>query len=324
MKYISHSGVGRAIEHQMKALETNHIHYTRNKSNTDYDLVHINTVGPLSCSLAKKAKRDGKKVIMHAHSTEEDFRDSFFFANTLAPAFKKWLVHSYGLADMIITPTPYSKKIIDSYGIGLPCKSLSNGIDLDTFQYNEIQANAFRQEHGFTDNQKIVLSVGLQIKRKGIIDFIEIAKTMPHIEFVWCGHTSTSLMTKEVRQAINNASPNVHFLGYISNMVGAYSACDIFFMPTYEETEGIVVLEALAIKRPVILRDIPVYEDWLIHKHNCFKGSDNQEFKSLITHVLNHDFADTTEKGYLVVKERTLNNIGKELTQIYTSLLEQK
>lgn len=41
------------------------------------DVVHINTVFPHSFFLAKKAKRHGIPVVYHAHSTKEDFRNSY-------------------------------------------------------------------------------------------------------------------------------------------------------------------------------------------------------------------------------------------------------
>lgn len=323
MKIVAHSGVGRAIKHQMKALELNDINYTTDLSSKNYDLVHINTVGPMSCHIAKRARRNGHKVIMHAHSTEEDFRDSFFFANAAAPAFKKWLIHAYGMADSLITPTPYSKSIIDSYNIGIPCQAVSNGVDLDKFQYNKEKADAFRNEYHFQTSDKIVLSVGLQIKRKGILDFIKLASQLPQYQFIWCGHTNSTLQTKDVRLALKNPPSNVHFLGYVNNMIGAYSVADIFFMPTYEETEGIVVLEALAMKKPVILRDIPVYENWLLHGEHCFKGKTNEEFKKIIIGLFNNTFEDTTENGYKVVEERTLNQIGQTLASIYNQLLSK-
>lgn len=76
---IGKSGLGKAINHQIKALESNHIQYTLNPKE-DYDLVHINFYGLKSYFLAKKAKKLGKKVVYHAHSTEEDFRNSFLFS----------------------------------------------------------------------------------------------------------------------------------------------------------------------------------------------------------------------------------------------------
>lgn len=320
MKLIAQSGVGRAIKHQMKALELNNTEYTNNKKELDYDLVHINTVGPLSVLLAKKAKRRGKKVILHAHSTEEDFKNSFFFSNWIAPLFKKWLIYVYKLGDELITPTPYSKKLLEAYSMERPIHAVSNGIDLDAFQKDDILGHRFREEYGFSQEDSIIIAVGLQIKRKGILDFIELANQRPDYHFVWCGYTAPALLSKEITSAMKKAPNNVHFLGYVTNMKGAYSSANIFFMPTYEETEGIVVLEALAAKINVVIRNIPVYDDWLEDKINCYKGSNNIEFLEIFDGLLSNTLPSTTDNGYKVVEERTLQKVGAKLVSIYTKL----
>ncbi len=74
---------------------------------------------------------------------------------------------------------------------------------------------------------------------------------------------------KNIRQIVKEEHPdNVIFPGYIRGEIieGAYSGADLFFFPSYEETEGIVVLEALASKQNVLVRDIPVYDGWLEDK----------------------------------------------------------
>ena len=61
MKQIEKSGVGRAIKHQMKALELNNVEYTLDPKD-DYDIIHINTIFPESYLMGKIAKSKGKKV----------------------------------------------------------------------------------------------------------------------------------------------------------------------------------------------------------------------------------------------------------------------
>lgn len=320
MKLIAKSGVGRAIKHQMQALELNETTFTTNKKESDYDIVHINTVGPQSVLLAKNARRRGKKVIMHAHSTQEDFRDSFFFSNWIAPLFKVWIKYAYRHGDELITPTPYSKKLLETYEMDRPIHAVSNGIDLQAFSKDEALGEAFRKEYGFKEDDHLILSVGLQIKRKGILDFIEIAKQEPDYQFIWCGYTAPALLSPEITDAMKSAPDNVHFLGYVTNMKGAYSASDIFFMPTYEETEGIVVLEALAAELTVVIRDIPVYDDWLEHGINCFKANDNESFIDIFEKLRLGELQDTTEEGLKVVEERTLAKVGARLVSIYRRL----
>lgn len=48
---------------------------------------------------------------------------------------------------------------------------------------------------------------------------------------------------------------------------------------SHEETEGIVVLEALACGIPTVVRDIPVYNGWLREGQNVYKASGTDEFQ---------------------------------------------
>ena len=88
LKKIGKSGLGKAVQHQINALEEHSVEYTLNPKDTDYDIAHINFYGPKSYFLAKRAKKMGKKVIYHAHSTEEDFKNSFVFSNQISKLFK--------------------------------------------------------------------------------------------------------------------------------------------------------------------------------------------------------------------------------------------
>ncbi len=96
---IKISGLGRAIMHQQRALQMNGAEYTLDPRD-DYDIVHINTLGPKSRHLAKKARKAGKRVVYHAHSTEEDFRNSFVFSNAISGLVKRWICSCYIIRDI--------------------------------------------------------------------------------------------------------------------------------------------------------------------------------------------------------------------------------
>ena len=61
-KLLQNSGLGRAIEHQERALRENGVPYTTSPRD-DYDLIHLNYYGPHSFLLAKKARRLGKEKV---------------------------------------------------------------------------------------------------------------------------------------------------------------------------------------------------------------------------------------------------------------------
>lgn len=322
-KDVEKSGVGMAIRHQKKAMEMVKIPYTTNP-NDDYDIVHINTIFPESFLFAKKAKAKGKKVVYHAHSTEEDFRNSFKLSNSMAPAFKQWLRLCYKNADLILTPTPYSKKLLENYDLGKEIVPISNGIDLQFFKPSLEASKRFRKKYGFKENDKVIMSVGLYIERKGILEFLELAKRMPEYKFIWFGYTAPTLTPIKINEAIKNKTDNVYFPGYVdsSELKDAYSGADIYIFPTKEETEGIVLLEALAMKINTIVSDIPVYDEWLMDGYNVYKAKNVDEFEKKIKGIINGKLSSVVEQGYKVAEERDIKKIGYQLKKIYEKVME--
>lgn len=322
-KLISKSGIGRALKHQQKALSLAGINYTTNPHD-DYDIIHINTYGFKSRLYLRKAKQAGKKVVIHAHSTKEDFENSFTGSNYLAPFVKRYLTNFYQQADHIITPTTYAKHLLEGYGITKPITPISNGIDLENYQPTAEKEAAFRAYFNLSPQDKVIISAGLYFKRKGIIDFVKVAERFPNVTFIWFGKINKLLIPKEISDIVEHNHPkNVIFPGYIKGDVfeGAMSGADAFFFPSYEETEGIVVLEALASRQHVIVRDIPVYQGWLDDTSSDL-CKNNDEFVSAIRRVLSGQ-EDKTKAGYEVVKRRSIQEVARQLTAVYQSVMER-
>lgn len=318
LKIVSKSGVGEAIRHQEKLLKHSGVPYTKDYK-SDFDIVHLNTIFPDSLIISKLAKRKNKKVVYYAHSTMEDFKNSFVGSNLAAPLFKRWITRCYNSGDIVITPTPYSKKILENYGIKPPVYDLSNGVDTDFFKPDEEAGNSFRKKYNIGKNQKVIISAGHYIERKGILDFAELAKQLPEYQFYWFGYTNLNLVPKKIRKVLKLDLPNLHFPGYIdrTELKAAYNGSDLFIFLSNEETEGIVVLEALSSKIPVLLRDIPVFSDWLTDGKTVYKAKNIDEFREKIVQILNGSLPDLTENGYKTAKERDLKKIASRLLSIY-------
>lgn len=323
-KLFSKSGLGKAIKHQMKALEYENIEYTTELQDDDFDIVHINFYGPNSFALAKIEKKKGKKIVYHAHSTEEDFKNGFIFCKQISPAFKKWLIKCYSLGDVIITPTPYSKRLLEGYGIDRKIYAISNGIELDKFKCDKNARKRFRDRYSLKKDDKVIVGIGLYIERKGIVDFVELAKRCPEYKFIWFGYSPLSAATKAVREAVNTKLDNLLFAGYVEQeiIVEAMNGCDIYLFPTFEETEGIPIIEACACKATAIIRDIPVFEGWLEDGVNVYKAKDIDEFYDKIKKVMNNELPNLGEAAYQVAVERDIKKIGKQLKEVYEEVLK--
>ncbi|HFU4123430.1 TPA: glycosyltransferase family 4 protein [Streptococcus suis] len=319
---LEKSGIGRALQHQMEALDKAGIPYTTDLLG-EYDVIHINTYGPRSWLLLHAAKRRGKKVILHGHSTREDFQNSFIGSNVLAPYVGKYLASMYQKADFIITPSPYSKQLIESYGVTTPIVAVSNGIDLNKYQQDAHKEAVFRQHFGIEENQPVVISAGLYFRRKGIEDFVKVAERMPHVRFIWFGSINKWMIPSYIRKIVEGDHPeNVSFPGYFKGAVyqGAMTAASAFFFPSYEETEGIVVLEALASRQHVVLRDIPVYEGW-IDDSQVELGRSVDDFVTSLQAILDKK-VDKREAGYQVAVSRSIDKVSNQLVEAYERVKE--
>lgn len=325
LEKINKSGLGRAVYHQKKALEKVGVECTFDKKER-FDLLHINTYFHRSYFLAKDCQKAGIPIVYHAHSTMDDFQNSFKGSNLIAPLFKFWIKTCYELGDVIITPTNYSKKILQSYGLTQNIYAISNGIDLPSFKEVPNAREYFCKHFGFDNKDFIVMGVGLFIERKGILDFINLAKELPNMKFIWFGETNLKIIPKHVSLAIQNAPKNLIFPGFVPNeeIKLSLQACDVFLMPTFEETEGIPVLEASASRTPMIIRDIPVFDGWLENKRDVYKAKDFNDFKRLLCLMQEGKLADLTRSAYKLAQERDLSIIGKKLKNVYKTALRRR
>ena len=321
-KILSKSGLGKAIKHQMNALDAVNIEYTTNPKD-NYDIAHINFYGLKSYMLAKKLKKQGKKIVYHAHSTEEDFRNSFIFSNQISKLFKKWLIKCYTLGDAIITPTEYSKKLLKSYGIKNDIYVVSNGVELKNFEQDKEKGEEFRRKYDFKKEDKVIVGIGLYIERKGIIDFVELAKKMKDYKFIWFGYSPLIFSRKKVRKAVKTKLDNLIFAGYVEQetICKALNGCDVYIAPTFEETEGITIIEAASCKTNMIVRDIPVFKGWLEDEKNVYMAKDIQEFENKIKKIISGKLPSLVDEAYNIANERKSENIGEKLKNVYEEVL---
>lgn len=321
-KLFQKSGVGVALKHQMEALKRVEVDFTLNPKES-FDIVHINTIGPGAWNLLKSSKRKGIPVIYHTHTTYEDFRNSFLFSNLAAPAIKRLLKKRYGTADYLIFPSKYTREIVRNYGVRTAGSVVSNGVDTRKFKRNQEYARKFLES--FSIKQPVILNVGLPLKRKGINDFVAVAEKLPEYTFVWLGAKFSAFQPREVRNILKHPPENVLFPGYVpfEILLGALSAAAVFFFPSYEENEGIAVLEALSTECSVLIRNIPVYRDWMRSGKNCLKGNNVNEFADAILKLINDSsFAEELGKnGRKTAEERSLEKVGAKLKNIYEELL---
>ena len=328
LNLIAKSGLGRSIKHQTKALQSAGIEVTRNYLE-DYDVLLINTVGLKSKKVIKIAKKKNAKIIYYGHTTYEDFKDSFIFSNQIAFFYKKWITRLYKKADYILVPNHHNKKLIQQYHPQMPpIFQISNGVDFEGFNNpKKRQENiaAFENYFKIKPKDKVVIGAGFLIKRKGLNDFIKAAKRFPKYRFIWFGHTSVFLRQIKMNfKLLFTSLDNLEFPGFVEGSIfhGALASANLFFFPSYEEGEGIAILEALASNQTCLIRDIGAYKGWLKSGINCYKFNGEEKMYKTIYNVLEKKIPSLKKQPLNVAKQKSLHLVGQKYLAFLTKILD--
>jgi len=164
-------------------------------------------------------------------------------------------------ATLIVTISQYSlKKIRQYYGVReAKVRIIPNGVDTEKFKPTT-DREAVRQQFGL-GGEPCVLFVGSLIPRKGLPFLVEAAKKIvkeqKETKFLIVGEGP---MRSQLANSLEAAklSGNFKFLGNLKEekLTAVYNCADVFALPSIQEGQGIVLLEAQASGKPVVAFDI--------------------------------------------------------------------
>ncbi|MFQ5794026.1 MAG: glycosyltransferase family 4 protein [Candidatus Bipolaricaulia bacterium] len=316
------TGIGTAYRNHKRALERAGVNITTDPSE-DYNLLHLCWYGPKSSYHFSKAIREGKKTV--AHVLGIGHKDSYTFSKLFPPITKRLVKYFCIRSDLVVVPTPYTKELLSDYGIDEKIQVISNGVDRRRFYFSERKRHQYRKQFGL--KRTTIFSVGQVIPRKGIADFLKVAEAFPEFNFIWYGPQWGKLLSfyPEMYRQIKEKPPNVQFVGFVDDIQATYAAGDIFFFPSYDELQGIVLLESASVGVPIIIRDLPAYEGWLEHEQNCLKGGSQAEFIAHIERLAGDEALQRRliEGGDQLAEAHSLERIGEQLKETYEGLLNQ-
>jgi 1,2-diacylglycerol-3-alpha-glucose alpha-1,2-glucosyltransferase len=295
----------------------------RGRAVVDYDLLHLNTIGPASLALARHARRRGRPLVLSAHTTREDFEDSFRGSNLVAPALQRYLRWYYSQADVVLCPSQYTKGVLQSYPLAAPIVPITNGIDLDSMAGHERFREEYRERYDLEG--MVAFAVGNVFERKGLSTFCELAEATDY-DFAWFGHyDSGPQASSAVRKWTRDPPDNVTFSGWVDDKRGAFAAGDVFCFPANVENQGLVVLEAMACGKACVLSDIPAFREFFTDGEDCLICSDFGEYREALDRLeANPDLRECLgENAMETAREHSLDRVGEKLSGIYRDLLER-
>lgn len=253
-------GVGAAYIEQLNLIQQSKRLVVLQPNEPRPDLVHIHTIN-FRYWLAMLFIKIPRVVYVH------------FLPSTLSSSIKlprlffgilKWYVKVfYKTASHLVVVNPIFIDPLMKMGIKQErIVFIPNYVDESKFA-TKVSYTSIRKQWQF--KRFTVLGVGQVQHRKGVLDFIEVAKKLPAVDFVWAGGFSFKAMTagyEELKKVMDNPPSNVRFLGIVprEKMNELYHGCDLFFLPSFDELMPMSVLEAAVCDKPILLRDLELYQ----------------------------------------------------------------
>lgn len=308
-------GIAESVRHQRLMLDRRDIDFVT-RPTPEIDLLHLNVMGPRSLYYTQWAQKRGIPVVMHTHMTAEDFRESIRFSNLLSMPLRQYLMRSYSAANRLICPSEYNKQVIKKY-TDTSTVVISNGIDRSKLAGYEPFREVGLSKYNVTP--PVVFTVRHVFRRKGVKRFVETARELPGLDFIWFGPINRWLLDRSTKQLIDSAPPNCTFTGYVDDIRIAYGTGDIFFYPTHEENEGIPLLEAMATENAILVRDIEPFS-WLEDGRYCLKA--NNDFAAKIEALTAPELRRRlTQEARSLCEGFSISSLSDKLEQCYESVV---
>ena len=224
-----------------------------------FDVVHIHTPFLAHYAGLRFAREQGTPVVATYHTLFEEYLHHYVpllsrkITGGLARRFSR---SQCNRLDAVIAPSQAMQQALLTYGISSRIEILPTGLPADRFQAGD--GNAFRRRHGLEERRPLLLFVGRAAHEKNIgfllEMMLELRKRSPDalLLIAGCGPAEHSLRAQTTRLGLDGA---VRFLGYFDRggeLLDCYSAADVFVFSSLTETQGLVLLEAMAQGVPVV------------------------------------------------------------------------
>ena len=288
---VAGQGVGSAYLEQVSLVKENlsDLFDVKINGGIKYDIMHHHTVDPINYIKMKLTKGVN---IAYVHFLPDTLDGSIKLPKMFFGIFKKYVTKFYKSADYLVVVNPIFKKDLVKYGIDEnKIFYIPNYVSKEKFyKKTENEIIKIKEKYNIPKDKFVVLGVGQVQTRKGVKDFAKVALENPDLHFVWCGGFSFGKITdgyEELKKLWDNPPKNVQFLGIIprEEMNDMYNICDVLFMPSYNELFPMSILEAVNLHKPILLRNLELYEDILFHKY--ISGNSNEEFSKSLQKLKN-------------------------------------
>jgi glycosyltransferase involved in cell wall biosynthesis len=223
------------------------------------DLVHIHTPFIAHYAAARFARAHGLPVVATYHTFFEDYLHHY--VPIMPRGIGRWIARRFTLSQCddvaeLISPSAPMREALLAYGVTTPIEVLPTGLPAESFVRGD--GARFRKAFDLPPDRPLLLYVGRVAFEKNIDFllrmFVRLRARRPDALFVIAGEgPALPHLTKLAREL--GVESQVRFIGYLdrsTELPDCYAAGNAFVFASRTETQGLVLLEAMAQGTPVV------------------------------------------------------------------------
>ena len=285
-----------------------------------FDIIHLHEpLCPMLCTTVLRLSQTANVGTFHACRS----RGYTYWKPYTVIFLKKW----FGKLDGKIAVSQSAMELANKHFPGY-YNIIPNGVDLDHFSPGVSPIDEFG------DDRLNILFVGRLEKRKGVNYLLEaykqVKQEIPNSQLIIVG-PGTRLRNKYEKQVVRNNLKDVVFVGYVSydELPRYYKSADIVCAPaTGKESFGIVLLEAMAVGKPVVASNIEGYASVVTHGvEGLLVPPKNKELlaQTLISLLTNQSLREQMgARGRLEAQEYSWEHIAQRVFSYYLKVLNER
>lgn len=193
--------------------------------------------------------------------------------------------------DAVVVPSRAMEQALRDYGVDNRMERIPTGLRPEDFEHGD--GAAFRRKYGIEPSRPTLVHIGRVAFEKNIGFLLRVVKrvsrTVPDVLLVVAGEgpALSSLRKQTVSLGLGE---QVKFVGYLDRggeLMDCYRAADAFIFASRTETQGLVLLESMALEVPVISTSVMGTRDILKPERGAvIAEEDEQDFASKVVEML--------------------------------------
>lgn len=231
----------------------------------DVDIIHLHTIGFYAY---RKLLQRGPKKVVSAHIVPASLVGSIILAKVWLPLAARYMRWFYGKADVILAVSGTVARILHE-DLRIPKEKIQvfyNTINMSRYNATNNERREARKKLNVKNDAFVVVGNGQVQPRKRLDIFVRMAKALPDVEFIWVGGIPFKQLGAdyaEMQKLIASAPKNLTITGVIphEDVRDFFLVANVFCLPAEQENHPMCVLEAASASLPIVLRDIPEYND---------------------------------------------------------------